>query len=145
MDKWISGRFSAPSDVRASQERSNSSLMARTGAALYAAGATLALVWLALPHPVASQDALILAVVAVAYASAALMLWLGERLTLRQWELVVALGIALISCAIQFSGRLWLMPINATSCHGTSQSAPLSTLFQQKRKPAMLVQKNEPP
>ena len=33
------------------------------------------------------------------------MLWLGERLTLRQWELVVSLGIALISCAIQFSGR----------------------------------------
>ena len=79
--------------------------MARTGSALYAAGATLALVWLLLPHPIASNDAVLVGVVTVAYVAAALMWWGGDRLTLRQWELVVALGIGLISVAIMVSGR----------------------------------------
>ena len=46
--------------------------MARTGSALYAAGATLALVWLLLPHPIASNDAVLVGVVTVAYVAAAL-------------------------------------------------------------------------
>ncbi|MEA2308906.1 MAG: hypothetical protein QOI65_1192, partial [Thermoleophilaceae bacterium] len=79
--------------------------MARTGAYLYAAGATLVTVWLALPHPAASQDLLLVPLVAVTYIAAWLMGRHGAKLTLRQWELVVALGIGLISLAIQFSGR----------------------------------------
>ena len=79
--------------------------MARTGAYLYAAGASLALVWLALPHPVASQDSMLVATVIVTYIASGLMWTWGARLTHRQWELVVALGIVLISGAILFSGR----------------------------------------
>jgi diguanylate cyclase (GGDEF)-like protein/PAS domain S-box-containing protein len=105
MDRWISGRFSVPSEIHESHDQSEPGLMARTGAYLYAAGGTLALVWLALPHPAASDDGLLVATVAAAYVAAALMRWQGARLSLRQWELVVALGIGLISVAIEFSGR----------------------------------------
>jgi diguanylate cyclase (GGDEF)-like protein/PAS domain S-box-containing protein len=105
MDRWISGRFNAPGEVDDAEDRSEAGLMARTGAYLYAAGATLALVWLALPHPVGSNDAVLAATVVVTYVAAALMWYGGERLTRGQWELVVALGIGLISVAILFSGR----------------------------------------
>src|SRR5437764_163429 len=105
MSSWISGRFSTSGSGADSPERSESVLMARTGAALYASGATLALVWLLLPHPIASNDAVLVGVVTVAYIAATLMWWGGDRLTLRQWELVVALGIGLISIAITVSGR----------------------------------------
>src|SRR5437016_4130206 len=105
MDSWISGRLGAAGEVHDSEERAEAGLMARTGAFLYAAGASLALVWLALPHPIASQDALLAVTVTVTYAASGLMWRFGERLTRKQWELVVAFGIALISVAILFSGR----------------------------------------
>jgi diguanylate cyclase (GGDEF)-like protein/PAS domain S-box-containing protein len=105
MDRWISGRLGAADEVHESEEHAESGLMARTGAFLYAAGATLAVAWLALPHPVASQDELLAVTVAVTYVAAGLMWRFGRLLSRRQWELVVAFGIALISVAILFSGR----------------------------------------
>ena len=79
--------------------------MARTGAYLYAAGATLALIWLTLPHTVESEDLWLVATAAVTYFAAWALWRFGERLSLRQWELVVAFGILTISLAVNFSGR----------------------------------------
>ena len=66
MDRWISGRFGAGGAVPDAGDRSEIALMARVGAYLYAAGATLALVWLAFPHPRGSDDAILLAIVGAA-------------------------------------------------------------------------------
>jgi diguanylate cyclase (GGDEF)-like protein/PAS domain S-box-containing protein len=88
-----------------SPDRSQWVLMARTGAALYASGATLALIWLLLPHALGTNVAVLLGVIVVAYVSASLMWWQGDRLRLWHWEVVVAFGIGLISMAIEASGR----------------------------------------
>ena len=79
--------------------------MARIGAYLYAAGATLALIWLTLPHTVVSEDLWLVATAAVTYAAAWGLWRFGARLRPRQWELVVAFGILTISLAVDFSGR----------------------------------------
>ncbi|MEA2397165.1 MAG: hypothetical protein QOK25_721 [Thermoleophilaceae bacterium] len=79
--------------------------MARTGAYLYAAGATLALLWLALPHPAASQDLVLVGVLALAYAGAALLWYVGHRLRRGWFDLVVAAGTLMISVAVHFSGH----------------------------------------
>jgi diguanylate cyclase (GGDEF)-like protein/PAS domain S-box-containing protein len=105
MDRWISGRFSDPEEQAENDTQVESALMARVGAALYAAGATLALVWLTLPHTVASEDLWLVATAAVTYLAAWAIWRFGERLSLRQWELVVAFGILTISAAVNFSGR----------------------------------------
>ncbi|MFL5780259.1 MAG: PAS domain-containing protein, partial [Thermoleophilaceae bacterium] len=105
MDRWISGRFSDPKERTETDTQAESALMARVGAALYAAGATLALVWLTLPHTVASQDLWLLATAAVTYIAAWALWRFGERLSIRQWEIVVAFGILTISAAVNFSGR----------------------------------------
>jgi diguanylate cyclase (GGDEF)-like protein/PAS domain S-box-containing protein len=105
MDRWISGRFSDPKERAETDTQVESALMARVGAALYAAGATLALVWLTLPHTVASDDLWLVATAAVTYIAAWAIWRLGDRLSLRQWELVVAFGILTISAAVNFSGR----------------------------------------
>ena len=79
--------------------------MARVGAYLYAAGATLALLWLALPHPALSDDLPLVATLAAAYAGASFLWYAGHRLRPGGFELVVAVGTVLISAAIHFSGR----------------------------------------
>ena len=66
MNSWISGRFSTPGAAAESSDRSQRVLMARTGAALYASGATLTLIWLLLPHPVGASTAVLLGVIVVA-------------------------------------------------------------------------------
>src|SRR2546426_861347 len=78
--------------------------MGRTGGALYAAGASLGLLWLALPHPSSTKDVFLLAVLGVAYVGAALMWFLGERMARAYYHAFVALGVVLISAAIVFSG-----------------------------------------
>src|SRR2546423_4181015 len=105
MDRWISGRFGAGGAVPDAGDRSEIALMARVGAYLYTAGATLALVWLAFPHPRGSDDAILLAIVGAAYAGAAFLRFRGDRLPEGAFELVVAAGTVLISAAIHFSGR----------------------------------------
>ena len=79
--------------------------MARTGAYLYAAGATLGGLWLALPHPAASNDVAIVAILAAAYAGAVGLWYLGDRLPRRGFEPVVAAGTLLISAAVHYSGH----------------------------------------
>src|SRR5256885_8131866 len=105
MERWISGRFGAGGAVPDAGDRSEIALMARVGAYLYAAGATLALVWLAFPHPRGSDDAILFAIVGAAFAGAAALRVRGDRLPGGAFELVVAAGTVLISAAIHFSGR----------------------------------------
>src|SRR5919198_1291131 len=102
MDQWIAGRFGRESGPT---RNIDASLMGRTGAALYAAGATLALVWLALPHPTTANDLMLVAVAAAAYAGAGMMWFLGERLSRPAFEVFVAAGIVLVSLAVYSSGR----------------------------------------
>ncbi len=79
--------------------------MGRVGAALYAGGASLALLWLALPHPNRADDLLLLGVVVAAYIGAAMMWCWREWLRPLAFHAFVAIGIVLISAAILFSGR----------------------------------------
>jgi diguanylate cyclase (GGDEF)-like protein len=66
------------------------SLMARALAGLYAAGATLALLTVALPHPARASTLGLLLIVGNAYLLAAVLLWRAS--TLSRWLLPLALG-----------------------------------------------------
>ena len=79
--------------------------MGRVGAALYAGGGALALLWLALPHPDRADDLLLLVVIVLAFVGAGLMWFRRERLSLSAYHAFVAAGTVLISAAILFSGR----------------------------------------
>src|SRR5205807_2034498 len=105
MHRWIAGRFGPGGSGANTEEKPDPGLMGRTGAALYAGGAALALVWLALPHPGGGNDLPLLVTLAPAFAGAALMWFCGERLNQVAYHVLVALGIVLISAAIFFSGR----------------------------------------
>src|SRR4051812_14605038 len=105
MDRFIGGRFSAADEVSSPHRSAEMALMARIGAYLYAAGATLALVWLALPHPMGSNDLMLVATLAVSYTGAGVLWYRGERLKRWGFEVVVAIGTVLITVAVHFSGR----------------------------------------
>jgi diguanylate cyclase (GGDEF)-like protein/PAS domain S-box-containing protein len=102
---WLAGRFGAGADSTRSPERSERWVMGRAGGALYAAGASLAMLWLALPHPAGGNDLGIVAVIALAYTGAAVLWHRGERWPLWRFEAAVAAGIVLITAAVHFSGR----------------------------------------
>ena len=104
MHKWLAGRFAPNGAGARPPENPDFALMGRTGGALYAAGASLGLLWLALPHPSSTKDVFLLAVLGVAYVGAALMWFLGERMARAYYHAFVALGVVLISAAIVFSG-----------------------------------------
>jgi len=105
MDRWIAGRLGHDGAESRAPGTSDIALMARAAAGLYAAGATLALVWLALPHPRNSNDPMLVLTLACAYAGA-LYFWVrGDRHSRTWFEAAVAAGSVLISAAIYFSGR----------------------------------------
>jgi len=83
----------------------NTSLTAKVLAGLFAAGATLAALTVALPHPADANTRGLLAIVANAYVIAALLYWRAE--TLPTWVLSVALGwgSTLITGVAYFSGE----------------------------------------
>ena len=66
------------------------SLMARALAGLYAAGATLALLTVALPHPARASTLGLLLIVGNAYLVAAILLWRAS--TMSRWLLPLAMG-----------------------------------------------------
>ena len=105
MQTWLAGRFGAGVDDELSAEQSDLRLMGRAGGALYAAGATLAVLWLALPHPTGGNDLGLVGVIAFAYCGAALLWYRGEGWKLLWFEGAVAGGIVLITAAVHFSGR----------------------------------------
>ncbi len=80
------------------------SLVARVLAALYAAGATLAALTVAMPHPANANVTALLAVVGDAYIVAALLYWQARSLS--PWILRAALcwGSTLITAVAYFSG-----------------------------------------
>ncbi|MBV9213938.1 MAG: EAL domain-containing protein [Actinobacteria bacterium] len=105
MDTWIAGHFGADGNGSRPGRTADPVLMGRTGAALYACGAALALVWMALPHPEGANDLVLLGVVILAFAGAGVMWFGAARLGQAAYHAFVAAGILLVSAAILFSGR----------------------------------------
>jgi diguanylate cyclase (GGDEF)-like protein len=85
--------------------RFQTSLVAKVLAGLFAAGASLAALTVALPHPSHENEAGLLAIVANAYMVAALLNWRAR--TLPAWSMPVALawGSTLITGVAYFSGE----------------------------------------
>jgi diguanylate cyclase (GGDEF)-like protein len=86
-------------------EGAQSALMAHALAALFAAGATLALLTIALPHPRGASELGVLVIVGDAYAVAALLFWRARALA--GWALPAALawGSTLVTGVAYFSGQ----------------------------------------
>jgi diguanylate cyclase (GGDEF)-like protein/putative nucleotidyltransferase with HDIG domain len=80
-------------------------LTARILAALFAIGATLALLTIALPHVPGANVAGVLAVVGVAYAVAGLLHWNAERVAPAVLALALAGGTTLIAAVAYFSAE----------------------------------------
>jgi diguanylate cyclase (GGDEF)-like protein/putative nucleotidyltransferase with HDIG domain len=81
-------------------------LTARILAALFAAGATLSLFTLALPHSAHANAAAMLAIVGIAYAVAALLFWRAERVAESLLPLTLAAGTTLVTAVSYFSAEL---------------------------------------
>jgi diguanylate cyclase (GGDEF)-like protein/putative nucleotidyltransferase with HDIG domain len=75
----------------------DTSLMARALAGLYAAGATLALVVVALPRPARSSTLGMLAIVGIAYLVAAILFWRASTISRRVLPLALVWGSTLIA------------------------------------------------
>jgi diguanylate cyclase (GGDEF)-like protein/putative nucleotidyltransferase with HDIG domain len=80
------------------------SLMAEVLAGLFAAGATLAALTVALPHPSDQNDLGLLAIVAGAYAVAGVLHWRARKLPPWTLPLALAWGSSLITGVAYFSG-----------------------------------------
>jgi diguanylate cyclase (GGDEF)-like protein/putative nucleotidyltransferase with HDIG domain len=80
------------------------SLMAEVLAGLFAAGATLAALTVALPHPANQNDLGLLAIVANAYAVAGVLHWRAPKLPHWTLPLALAWGSSLITGVAYFSG-----------------------------------------
>ncbi|HEX4115567.1 MAG TPA: diguanylate cyclase [Solirubrobacteraceae bacterium] len=80
------------------------SLMAEVLAGLFAAGATLAALTVALPHPSAQNDLGLLLIVANAYAVAGVLHWRARKLPPWTLPLALAWGSSLITGVAYFSG-----------------------------------------
>jgi diguanylate cyclase (GGDEF)-like protein/PAS domain S-box-containing protein len=105
VDRWFGGSDGAGHASAHSAERSDTWVMARAGASLFAAGATLGLLWLALPHPSTGNDLLLVLTFALAYAGAGVLWFHGDRFRPLLFDVAAASGTVLITCAVQFSGR----------------------------------------
>jgi diguanylate cyclase (GGDEF)-like protein/putative nucleotidyltransferase with HDIG domain len=81
-------------------------LTARILATLFAAGATLSLFTLALPHSAHANAAAMLAIVGIAYAVAALLFWRAERVAESLLPLTLAAGTTLVTAVSYFSAEL---------------------------------------
>jgi diguanylate cyclase (GGDEF)-like protein/PAS domain S-box-containing protein len=105
VDRWFGGRIGAGGDSARATERSDAWVMARAGASLFAAGAGLGMLWLALPHPSNGDDRLLIVTLALAFVGAGLLWFRGERWRPFAFDVATALGTLLITCAVHFSGR----------------------------------------
>ncbi|HEV3048455.1 MAG TPA: HD domain-containing phosphohydrolase [Solirubrobacteraceae bacterium] len=83
----------------------DSGLMARMLAGLFAAGATLALITVALPHPAHQSGVGLVSIVAIAYAVAGLMFWRAGSMPAWSLRAALALGSTLITGVAYFSGQ----------------------------------------
>jgi diguanylate cyclase (GGDEF)-like protein/putative nucleotidyltransferase with HDIG domain len=83
----------------------DTSLTVRVLAGLFAAGATLALLTAALPHPAGASELGLLAIVGNAYLVSALLLWRARRLPSRALPLGLAWGSTLVTGVAYFSAE----------------------------------------
>jgi diguanylate cyclase (GGDEF)-like protein/putative nucleotidyltransferase with HDIG domain len=83
----------------------NTSLTAKVLAGLYAAGATLAALTVALPHPADTNELGLLAIVANAYVIAGLLHWRAHTLPARVLTFALGWGSTLITGVAYFSGE----------------------------------------
>ena len=81
------------------------SLMARTLAALFAAGATLALLTVAFPHSANSSELGLLLIVGIAYVVAGLLFWRASLLGRRALPLALASGSTLVTAVAYVSAE----------------------------------------
>jgi diguanylate cyclase (GGDEF)-like protein/PAS domain S-box-containing protein len=79
--------------------------MARGGAALYAAAATLGMLWLALPHPSGGNDRMLVVTFTLAFLGAGVLWARGERWSPYAFDVAVAGQTLLITSAVHFTGR----------------------------------------
>lgn len=80
-------------------------LTAKILAALFASGATLALLTVALPHPRGANDLALLLIVGGAYLTGGLLWWRSERIPVRLLPYVLAWGSTLITGVAYLSGE----------------------------------------
>ena len=105
VNQWLGAGSGADRSSARAPERSDAWIMARAGAFLYAAGASLGLLWLALPHPTGSDDRLLAFIFAIAFVGAGILWFRGERWHPLLFDAAVAVGTILITCAVHLSGR----------------------------------------
>jgi diguanylate cyclase (GGDEF)-like protein/putative nucleotidyltransferase with HDIG domain len=99
-------QFSAPvASGSAGTSSEEATLMVRTLAALFAAGATLALLTVALPHSQHASELGLLAIVANAYLISCAMFWYAERLPSRLMPYALSWGSTLITGVAYFSAQ----------------------------------------
>jgi diguanylate cyclase (GGDEF)-like protein len=81
------------------------SLMAQALAALFAAGATLALLTVALPHPRQASELALLVIVGIAYVVGGLLFWRASRVSRAMLRVALAWGSTLIAAVAYFSAQ----------------------------------------
>lgn len=97
-------RWSAPTGA-VLDPTADRAVMARAGVYLFGAGATLALVWLALPHSLETNGTGIVATAAAAYVAALVALVGFDRLPPWTFQLIAACGTGFITLAVHFTGE----------------------------------------
>ncbi len=95
----------ADAHVTGADTRFDVELRARILSALFAAGATLALLTVALPHSPGANVAAVLAIVGVAYAVAGLLLWHARRMPAQALPVFLGCGTTLIGLVSYFSAE----------------------------------------
>ncbi len=106
MAVFVSGEDLAPIEsAAASGTGSERGVMARALAALFAAGATLALLTIALPHSKRASDLGLLVIVGFAYVVATGLYWRACMLHRRVLPIALLLGSTLIAGVAYFSGQ----------------------------------------
>ena len=105
MNRLFGARLGADGGSARRAERSDAWIMSRAGAFLYAAGAALGMLWLALPHPSGGDDRMLFATFGLAFLGAGLLWFRGERWTPYAFDVAVAGQTLLITAAVHFTGR----------------------------------------
>ncbi len=96
-------RWSASGDTSTSTSTADSVVMMRAAIYLWGAGATLALAWVALPHDARADDTAMLALAAAAYAAAAMLVVVFDRMPPWGFHVAVLAGNCTITAMVHFS------------------------------------------
>lgn len=105
MDSSLRARLAWRANGKLTAAAADRAVMARSATYLYAAGATLVLVSLALPQLPGTNKLGLLALLGVAYLVAGVLVAGFDRLPLWAFQALVALGTLIVTAAIYFSGE----------------------------------------